>query len=284
MNLFSKKNKQNKEKLPNGFTPVPNDLIEALAEIPLISNYEYRVLLVIIRKTYGFNKNEDWISISQISKYTKISLSHVCRTVKKLMNKSMILRDGKLTSIQKDFKQWNVAQIENLPKKVTLPKQATTNLNIAQTGNLSTNEKLPKQAITQSEVAQTGNKVAQTGNQTLPKQANTKDIITKEIDIKERNTYSSSFEEFWELYPRQVEKKDAFKAFEKLMKDGVSLDDILLATKNYAEYLLTENTELKYIKHPTTFLNADRWQDWLDPEILKKRDKIPGAWFNLKEW
>lgn len=192
MKLFSKKSKQDKDKLPNGFTPVPNDLIEALAKIPWLSSYEYRVLLVIIRKTYGFNKNEDWISISQISKYTKIYMSHVCRTVKKLMNKNMILRNRKLTSIQKDCKQWNSAKIDNLPQKAMLPKQVTTHLNVTQIGNLSTNEKLPKQVTSDLGVTQIGNNVTQTGNKVLPKQVDTKESI-KEIDIKESKTLCLKF-------------------------------------------------------------------------------------------
>ena len=123
----------------NGFTKIANELLEAIYKTRM-SDYEHRVFMLIIRKTYGFSKKEDWISLSQIAAETSIRLSHTCRTINKLLARNMIKKENKLASVQKDYEQW-VTQIGNLPKQVTLPKQV---IGVTQTGN----KKLPKQGDT----------------------------------------------------------------------------------------------------------------------------------------
>jgi len=50
----------------NGHTDIANEIIEALWKINL-SSYEWRVLLYLLRKTYGWHKKTDQISLSQFS-------------------------------------------------------------------------------------------------------------------------------------------------------------------------------------------------------------------------
>jgi phage replication O-like protein O len=47
------------------YTKIPNQILEALLQTKL-QNYEIRLLLAIARKTYGFNKNSDYINQKQI--------------------------------------------------------------------------------------------------------------------------------------------------------------------------------------------------------------------------
>ena len=49
--------------LENGYTKIANELLEAIAAIR-IPGEAMQVLLVIIRKTYGYCKKKDAISIS----------------------------------------------------------------------------------------------------------------------------------------------------------------------------------------------------------------------------
>ena len=46
-----------------------NSIIDKLIELPL-SGMEFQICLFIIRKTYGYNKTEDEISITQFEKAT----------------------------------------------------------------------------------------------------------------------------------------------------------------------------------------------------------------------
>jgi len=98
----------------NGFTQVPNEILEALARIRL-SPYETRVVLFIIRKTYGWHKEIDWISLSQIVEGTGIAKPNVCRTIKSLKRKNIIIRpDSKHAGLQKDYTKW-------VDKKLSIP-------------------------------------------------------------------------------------------------------------------------------------------------------------------
>lgn len=99
----------------NGHIQVSTELWEALTKTRI--NGEARQILdFIIRKTYGFNKKEDTISLSQFCLGTGLHKSAVCKGVLKL--KSMNLITQKVTSIassysfNKDFDTW-----KPLPKR-----------------------------------------------------------------------------------------------------------------------------------------------------------------------
>ena len=102
--------------LEDGFTSIANEIIEALMKINL-SPYESRVLWFIIRKTYGFNKKTDWISLSQFAKGTYLDRRLVHRALKKLSSKKMIViyRDDKFRiryGFQKDYTRWSVSSLQ----------------------------------------------------------------------------------------------------------------------------------------------------------------------------
>jgi predicted phage replisome organizer len=83
----------------------------------------------------------------------------------------------------------------------------------------------------------------------------TEEELDIDIDIdKESNTYSNEFEQFWNEYPRKVDKKKAAKSFKSVIKKH-PIDSIVNGTKKYARQV--QNTEKKFIKHPATFLNNE---------------------------
>ncbi|MFS0591742.1 phage replisome organizer N-terminal domain-containing protein [Cytobacillus horneckiae] len=91
--------------------------------------------------------------------------------------------------------------------------------------------------------------------------------IEEDIDknkIKNNNTYSNEFEQFWIIYPRKVDKKKAAKSFKTAMKNH-PLETILVGTEKYAKQV--ENTEKQFIKHPTTFLNNDSFIDGFEEGV-----------------
>ncbi|MFX1536788.1 MAG: replication protein [Promethearchaeota archaeon] len=98
----------------NGYTPIANEIMEALAKINL-SSYQFRLLMFILRKTYGFNKKDDWISNSQIVGGTGIRKQHVSRTKKELMERKLVTLSGNKIKFNKDCSQWC-----ELPRQVTV--------------------------------------------------------------------------------------------------------------------------------------------------------------------
>lgn len=61
---------------------------------------------------------------------------------------------------------------------------------------------------------------------------------------------------FYQNYPRKVGKKKARITFNKIMKEGETLDSILSKLKTYEKQIERDKIEEKYIKHPATFLNC----------------------------
>ncbi len=181
-----------------GFTAVSNELLEAYIKIArFLSPYENTVWWAILRKTYGYNKKEDWISLNQIEGITGIRQSHIARTKKKLLLKNMVTKKNKEVGIQKDYETWNIPK-QVLPKQVYIPKQD-----------------LPKQVT----------KLTQTGKKNLPKQVDTKeskDNITKESNTTYCET-TAIRNHFYTSYQQHC-NKDYVASFGK---DGRIFKDLL---------------------------------------------------------
>jgi len=74
---------------PN-YTQTPNDLFDHW--LPHLSEGELKVLLVIMRKTFGWHKKRDRISISQLAKITGMKEETVINASKSLQGKGIINR------------------------------------------------------------------------------------------------------------------------------------------------------------------------------------------------
>lgn len=66
--------------------------------------------------------------------------------------------------------------------------------------------------------------------------------------------HGKDFEEFWEVYPKKVDKGEAFKKYKARRNDGYSAEEILAAAKAYKAECERKHTEKQYIKHAKTFL------------------------------
>ena len=69
-----------------------------------------------------------------------------------------------------------------------------------------------------------------------------------------------AFEAWWSFYPRRVGKGSARQAF-KRARGSVSLDELNAATKRFAQQVAELGTEERFIPHPATWLNGERWAD-----------------------
>lgn len=101
----------------NGFTPIANELFEAFYRCKLLE-YERVCIMHIWRKTYGWNKKEDWVANSQFSEETGIPRPHITRTLKALKDKKIVTLLGNKISINKDYDKWKV-EWRKLPHQVT---------------------------------------------------------------------------------------------------------------------------------------------------------------------
>ena len=97
--------------LENGFTMIADELLEALIAARL-SGQEHRVVWAVIRKTYGFGKKMDRISMGQFEKMTRIPNKRCHRTMKKLIEKNVIVKGGSFKEptygLQKNYLLWSL--------------------------------------------------------------------------------------------------------------------------------------------------------------------------------
>lgn len=113
------------KKIPNpqlehGFTRIANELLEAFLRVEL-SGQEFRTLLTIVRKTYGFNKKTDRISNSQIAAFTGLTKTRASQITNQLVKKKVINDEGtgfnniKIYSINKNYLEWKGYQKNDSP-------------------------------------------------------------------------------------------------------------------------------------------------------------------------
>lgn len=93
-------------------------------------------------------------------------------------------------------------------------------------------------------------------------------VETPSARVSATSKKNQLFEEIWELYPRKIGKSVAFKAYQKSLKDGTSVEEIRKGVENYARYCKANNIDLQYIKQGATWFNQRCWQDEYDTRPL----------------
>lgn len=76
----------------------------------------------------------------------------------------------------------------------------------------------------------------------------------KKPKAKQEDKYGKEFEEFWSVYPKKVDKGQAFKKYTARRKDGYSPEELRTAAENYRKQCERQHTDPQYIKHAKTFL------------------------------
>jgi len=212
--------------LEEGYTKIANKILDHLIE-HRIPGEAMQILLFIIRKTYGYNKKDDNIALSQISDATGIVKSHIGRNVEKLIEMDLIkvTQKGngaiKNYAFNKNFDAW-----KKLPKKVT----------VTQKGNAK-------------KVTQKGNKVTQKGNKKLPKKVTTKE---KKETIQKKAKRAVKFNYFFEAIPEQLNCQENFVAVWKewiefratVIKKSVSI----FAARQQFKFLLDQKEPIKVLQ------------------------------------
>lgn len=105
--------------LENGHTRIADELLDAVIRHPLTKR-QYKILLAIIRKTYGYGKVEDDISSSQLAKLTGLTSAHCRGTLLELEKLNIVVarrgQYGKLMTLNKDYEEWAVPK-QDVPKQ-----------------------------------------------------------------------------------------------------------------------------------------------------------------------
>jgi len=90
-----------------------------------------------------------------------------------------------------------------------------------------------------------------------------------------------AFDEFWKLYPRRQGRRAAEKAFERAIKRSPASEILQGLTDQLPTF---DEKEKKFVPHPSTWLNQDRWKDELQTETSEAdvMRNIAQEWFSNK--
>lgn len=91
----------------NGFTPIANEILDELVKLRIPAS-EKDVMFFVIRKTYGFHKKEDRISLTQFEKGILLSRVTVVKALKNLISRNILVKSGLLFRFNKNYNSWVV--------------------------------------------------------------------------------------------------------------------------------------------------------------------------------
>lgn len=77
----------------------------------------------------------------------------------------------------------------------------------------------------------------------------------------DKELLQSNFNRLWELYPKKQGKTNAFKAYEKAIKEGATDQEIEKGIEAYKKQIEIQRTELQFIKQGSTWFNQKCWND-----------------------
>lgn len=81
---------------------------------------------------------------------------------------------------------------------------------------------------------------------------------------KRDEAFAAAFERCWEHYPRKIEKQAALRAYKATRRRGVPAEDLLKATRHFAEHMLLAQRDREHIKHGSTFFGPDQpWTEYV---------------------
>lgn len=108
--------------LDSGYTRIANEIYEKIIGSSLTQN-QSKVVHAVIRMTYGYNKKNDRIADSQISKITNLPRQKVNKAKNELIAMNIINREANKIGINKDISRWDFCKChqnnDNVTKVVT---------------------------------------------------------------------------------------------------------------------------------------------------------------------
>ncbi|EAC2138324.1 replication protein [Salmonella enterica] len=247
--------------LDDGYARLSNMLLEAYSGADLTKRH-FKVLLAILRKTYGWNKPMDRITDSQLSEITKLPVKRCNEAKLELVRMNIIKQQGGMFGPNKNISEWRIPQNEGISLK-------------------------------------TGDKTSLNLRECYPsKQGDTKDTIQKK-EIQDKNTMSESvrtecekssdrheetdkaFEEiFWCAGMRKAGKKNAASAFRTQFMEWRKTTR---GTASEFATMLAEDIACRNGKQfgfdrllPSSYLNGQRWNDE-KPETIQPQSKSSSA-------
>ncbi|MRT14972.1 replication protein [Enterobacteriaceae bacterium RIT711] len=228
----------------DGFMRVANELTDCILKADLTVR-QLKIMLAIMRKTYGFNKSLDRITNTQIAAMTGIHHTHVCSAKRQLIERGLLLSNGTKIGINKCVSGWDAKQVSQVSEPLADAAKET---------------------------------LANLANTHYPTQLNTKDNIQKTKDninkppVVPRKSESKAFDPLTAELPEWLPKPvwHSWVCYRKDIKKPIKSQQTVTQAVNLLERSLAKGYP------PDELINqsiANGWQGLFEP----KQDKQRGA-------
>ena len=98
--------------LENGYTRIANEILEAVT-ISKFNGTQLKIVLCVIRRTYGFQRKESDLSITFISRATGISKRYIAQEINNLITSNVLLvtkehtiKSSRRLKLNKNYHEW----------------------------------------------------------------------------------------------------------------------------------------------------------------------------------
>ena len=283
--------------LDQGYTRVANAILEKLSMTD-ISGREHMLVQAIIRKTYGYGKELDFIALEQLEEMTGIERKNISTLLKHLAQLKILIRTGsglvKKIGINRNLNEWiKEKKLHKGRSKTSNLKPETSNSKPDETSNSSSqvlnssNEVLdskPKQQDKTSnlkpETLDLKPETSNLSNEVLNLRTTKERNYTKEnkkensFDHKKQILKNYRFDEFWDslLSGEKTNKTGAIKKWETIVVKPLIkkphdleilinkiLDDIE-ERKKFDRYWQRGSPDYNVV-NPATYLNQRKFED-----------------------
>lgn len=236
-----------------GNRQIANDVFRALIAAEFVGA-DYKVIMAIIDKTWGYQKNETVISVKQFSEMTNLSTRVVKRTLKKLLELRVVYVEVSSTrlhtgsflnnyAINKHYDTWIVKGCHpRHPSKGDVDGQRVTWM------------------VTKGDV---DGKERVSSTSPLPIKENYKENYKETPPLPPSQKSTEIFNQFWAAYPKKKSKGTAIKTWNQLKKTK-KLPGIKILLNAIAAQKAGHDWQKqggKFIPYPSTWLNAYGWDD-----------------------
>ena len=156
----------------SSYTKMPNELLEVLMSVA-VNESEAKIMTLVARKTYGFHKQSDQISLTQFQKQLSQSRPLVTRTLNRLVKVGLLVKENGYKRVPNS---WLIDLNDYQNKLVKLGQLVKTD-----------NVRLQKLRLSRGQLVKTGQLVTPTDVQLVKTGLHTKEIYTKESYSKDLN-------------------------------------------------------------------------------------------------
>ena len=240
----------------NGYTAIANELLEAVYSANFTA-MEFRIILAIIRHTYGFQKTECEMSLGAISNSIKYKAKpNISTAVTHLLQMNVVQIVGmkgqtRVLKINKDYDTWNTKGYDDNNSYRINNSYKNNNSTVIDS---ITEPLLNQERILYKEIIKKDKEISQKNNG----YENNNCLIKKPNPL---DAFREDFETLWKLYPKKRGKSGiSKKAMKELQKAG--FETVKKAIESYKEEIRKNHTDEQYILHGSTFFNG-RWKDYI---------------------